>query len=812
MKKISFLLIALLIICVWAKGQKISGNIYTKQNEPLSGATITFKNSYFGTTSNQDGYFEIDLPKNPNPILEVRYIGFKSFFQELETGKNYKLFNITLEADAIEKAEFIVVGTRANNNTPTAYSNINKETLEKQNLGQDIPFLLNLTPSVLVSSDAGAGVGYTDMRIRGTDVTRINVTVNGIPLNDSESQGVFWVNMPDFSSSLNSIQIQRGVGTSTNGASAFGASVNLETENNQNEAYGETNISYGSFNTQKYNLQFGTGLLKNKWAFDGRLSSITSDGYIDRAKSDLKSYYLTGGYYGDKTTFKLVHFSGRENTYQAWYGTPEPAITNNQNDKLDYVSTEGLNQEQTENLLQSGRTYNHYLYDNEVDNYKQDHYQAHLTQNFSSNLTGNLSFHYTKGQGYFEQFRDDDDFSDYGLQNPIIGGDTLTSTNLVRRRWLDNDFYGFVYGLNYQKNKLNLNFGGAANWYEGDHFGEIIWSEIAIDNEIDFRYYDNVGQKSDVNVYLKSNYQISKKINLFGDLQYRNVGYKTSGVDNDLRTISIDETFNFINPKAGLTYFINNKNKAYFSVAVANREPSRTDYLDAALTQPEHETLIDYEFGIERNVSKYRSALNLFYMDYNNQLIATGELNDVGALVKTNVAESFRAGAEIQLAYQITPKLKWEANYTYSINQISNFDEVLYDYTNGFDIVVNNYKNTTMALSPSNLAKSIITFAPVKQLEASWITSFASEQYLDNTSNENRKIDGFITHDLRLNYNQSIFNLQNFGVSLLVNNIFSELYSTRGYTYSYIYGDLITRNHFYPQATRNFLVAVNLKF
>lgn len=812
MKKISFLLIALLIICVWAKGQKISGNIYTKQNEPLSGATITFKNSYFGTTSNQDGYFEIDLPKNPNPILEVRYIGFKSFFQELETGKNYKLFNITLEADAIEKAEFIVVGTRANNNTPTAYSNINKETLEKQNLGQDIPFLLNLTPSVLVSSDAGAGVGYTDMRIRGTDVTRINITVNGIPLNDSESQGVFWVNMPDFSSSLNSIQIQRGVGTSTNGASAFGASVNLETENNQNEAYGETNISYGSFNTQKYNLQFGTGLLKNKWAFDGRLSSITSDGYIDRAKSDLKSYYLTGGYYGEKTTFKLVHFSGRENTYQAWYGTPEPALTNNQNDKLDYASTEGLNQEQTENLLQSGRTYNHYLYDNEVDNYKQDHYQAHLTQNFSSNLTGNLSFHYTKGQGYFEQYRDDDDFSDYGLQNPIIGGDTLTSTNLVRRRWLDNDFYGFVYGLNYQKNKLNLNFGGAANWYEGDHFGEIIWSEIAIDNEIDFRYYDNVGQKSDVNVYLKSNYQISKKINLFGDLQYRYVGYKTSGVDNDLRTISIDETFNFINPKAGLTYFINTKNKAYFSIAVANREPSRTDYLDAALTQPEHETLIDYEFGIERNVSKYRSALNLFYMDYNNQLIATGELNDVGALVKTNVAESFRAGAEIQLAYQITPKLKWEANYTYSINQISNFDEVLYDYTYGFDIVVNNYKNTTMALSPSNLAKSIITFSPLKQLEASWITSFASEQYLDNTSNENRKIDGFITHDLRLNYNQSIFNLQNFGVSLLVNNIFSELYSTRGYTYSYIYGDLITRNHFYPQATRNFLVAVNLKF
>jgi len=812
MKKISFLLIALLIISIWAKSQKISGNVYTKENQPLPGAIITFKNSYLGTTSNQEGYFEIEAPKTENPILEIRYLGFKPYQSDLNAITSKENLKVTLMPDVIEKAEFIVIGTRANNSTPTAYSNIDKETIEKQNLGQDIPFLLNLSPSVLVSSDAGAGIGYTDMRIRGTDVTRINVTVNGIPLNDSESQGVFWVNMPDLSSSLNSIQIQRGVGTSTNGASAFGASVNLETENNQSEAFGETNISVGSFNTQKYNLQFGTGLLKNNWAFDGRLSSITTDGYIDRATSDLKSYYLTGGYYGEKTTLKLVHFSGSENTYQAWYGTPEPAITNNENGKIDYAITEGLNNDQTQNLLNSGRTYNHYLYDNEVDNYKQDHYQAHLTQKLNSNLTGNLSLHYTKGQGYFEQYRDDDDFADYGLENPIIGADTLTSTNLIRRRWLDNDFYGFVYGLNYQKNKLNLNFGGAANWYEGDHFGEIIWSEIALNNEIDYRYYDNVGNKTDINSYLKANYQISTKINLFGDVQYRFVNYETVGIDNDLRTISINESFNFINPKAGLTYFINTKNKAYFSVAVANREPSRTDFLDAALTQPEHETLVDYEFGIERATSKYKSAVNLFYMDYNNQLIPTGELNDVGASVKTNVANSFRAGAEIQLAYQITKQFKWEANYTYSINQIENFDEVLYDYTNGFDVVINNYKNTSMALSPNHIAKSIVSYSPINNLEFALITNVVSEQFLDNTTNNNRKIDGFITNDLRLLYNKEFLGLKNVGVSLLVNNIFNELYSSRGYTYSYIYVSTITRNHYYPQATRNFLLSLNLKF
>lgn len=802
----------LLFFAVKTIAQTISGKVTNPQNEPIGFAQIFLEQTYSGTYTNEEGNFQLIIPSSLGKTLKISAVGYKTTSMLLSDSLIDKPVYIKLEKNVIEIGEVIIKGTRANSNTPTAYTNVSKEELGKLNLGQDIPFLLNLTPSLVVSSDAGAGVGYTDMRIRGTDVTRINVTVNGIPLNDAESQGVFWVNMPDFSSSLNSVQIQRGVGTSTNGASAFGASVNLETATNSSEAFGETNISFGSFNTQKYNLQFGTGLLKNNWAFDGRLSQISSDGYVDRAQSKLRSYYLTGSYFGEKTTVKLVHFAGQEQTYQAWYGTPEPALNNNEAGKLEYALTEGLNAQQTQNLLTSDTRYNHYLYENEVDNYNQNHYQAHFTHQFSSKLSGNISFHYTKGSGYFEQFRDDDDFADYNLPYPVIGGDTLKTTNLIRRRWLDNDFYGTVFNLSFNTKNLNLQWGGAANTYSGDHFGEIIWSEVALNQEIRERYYDNIGTKDDASTYFKANYYLNNKLNLFGDIQYRFVNYKTNGIDADLRLININESFNFINPKAGLTYYLNNKNKAYFSVAVANREPSRSDYLDAALTPPVHETLIDYEFGLERLGKNYQSQINFFYMDYTNQLIATGELNDVGALVKTNVPNSFRAGVEVMLSYQLTDWLNWNANYTYSQNKIQNFDEVLYDYTNGFDIIINQYQNTSMALAPEHIAKSNLAFKPLKNAEINLISSYISDQFLDNTSNENRKINAFFINDLRLGYKWENLGFEFLEVSLLVNNIFNELYASRGYTYSYVFGEMITRNHYYPQATRNFLVAVKLRF
>lgn len=791
---------------------QIKGTISNEKNEPVFGATVALKKGYLGTTSNTEGKYSLQI-KEGTYTLVFRYIGYKTVEKEVTvtTGQQQTL-DVQLEKSAITYPELVVEATRANDNTATAYDNIEKEELEKVNVGQDIPFLLNLSPSIVVSSDAGAGVGYTDMRIRGTDVTRINVTINGIPLNDAESQGVFWVNMPDFSSSLQSVQIQRGVGTSTNGSAAFGASVNLETESNSQDPYANVSASYGSFNTQKYNAEFGTGLINGKWAVDGRLSSISSDGYVDRASSNLRSYYISGGYFGEKTTVRAVHFSGQEETYQAWYGTPEAALTGNVDDKLEYALTEGLNEAQTQNLLNSGRTYNHYLYENEVDNYGQDHYQLHLTHSFNANWKGNLSGHYTKGQGYFEQYREDDDFSDYSLPNAIVGGDTLQSTDLIRRRWLDNDFYGLVANINYSSPNLQLNIGGAANTYSGDHFGEIIWSEIALNSEIRDRYYDNVGNKDEASLYTKATWFATPKLSFFGDLQYRYVMYETFGIDNDQRKIDIAKSWNFVNPKAGVTFYPNQRDRIFASIAVSNREPSRSDFLDAALTEPTPETLIDYELGIERSAANYKALLNAYFMDYQNQLVATGELNDVGALVKTNVPNSFRAGVELALAYQPLSWFGWEANYTFSQNKIEEFTEVVYDYTNGFEVVLIEHQNTDIALSPNHIAKSQLKFFPFDNAEVAFITSYVGKQYLDNTSNENRTIDPYLVNDLRINYSLKLKAVKEIQFNLLVNNLFNELYAARGYTYTYIFGEQYTRNHYYPQATRNFLAGVTVKF
>lgn len=808
MKKIFVLLGVLISLNSYA--QDIKGRVIDGNDKMLVGATIRIKDSFIGTSSDLNGGFVLNAQGIANPVLTVSFVGYQTIeYPVTDLSANH---TIRLEENVILQSELVIYGTRADAETPTAFQNISKDQLKDFNQGQDLPVMLNFTPSMVVSSDAGAGVGYTDMRIRGTDPTRINVTINGIPLNDPESQAVFWVNMPDFSSSLESVQIQRGVGTSTNGASAFGASVNLQTENNQKEAYAETQLSYGSFNTQKANVRFGTGLINDRWAFDGRLSNISSDGYVDRASSDLRSYYVSGGYYGKKSTVKLVHFSGKERTYQAWYGTPQASIENDDAGKLDYASTEGLSVAETENLLSADRRYNHYLYDNEVDNYGQEHYQLHFTQRLNNNWQGNISLHYTHGAGYFEQYKSSEDFSDYGLENVTLGSDTVYSTDLIRRRWLDNDFYGGVFNLNYNANKLKLQFGGAFNIYDGDHFGEVIWAEFAANSAIRDRYYDNVGIKEDGNLYAKLRYNLSSKLGVFADVQFRNVNYKTNGTDSDRRSIDIKEQFTFINPKAGLNYMIDAKNRVYYSVAVANREPSRSDFLDASVSKPVHETLIDHELGIERRSSKYQSALNFYYMDYQNQLVVTGELNDVGANVKTNVGKSYRRGVEAMLAYKPFEKLNWEANYTFSQNIISSFDAIVYDYTNGFEIITTNYKNTNIALSPSHIFKSILTYSPISDLSLSLLSTYVGKQFLDNTSNDLKAIDAFFVNDFKLNYSIKGDKLKRIEIGLAINNLLDIEYATKGYTYSYIYGSEITRNHYYPQATRHFLSSLTIRF
>ena len=530
--------------------------------------------------------------------------------------------------------EVLVSAVRVDKKTPVTFTNVSKEELAPRNLGQDIPVLLNYLPSVVTTTDAGAGIGYTSMRVRGSDATRINVTVNGIPYNDAESQGSFWVNMGDFASSTENIQLQRGVGTSTNGAGAFGASLNLLTDAYSKKSSGEISTSVGSFNSMKNTVKFSTGLMNDHFEIAGRLSKIESDGYIDRAFSDLKSYFLQGTYVGKTTLIKALVFGGKEQTYQAWNGLEDT-------DKLENDRTYNSAGEYTD---ENGVTR---FYDNETDNYQQDHYQLHWNEKISDNWSTNAALHYTIGKGYYEQYRQDEDFADYGLNEITIGGETINSTDLIRRRWLENDFYGTTFSANYKNDNVNVIVGGALNRYEGDHFGEIIWARYASQSEIRDRYYDDNAVKTDFNAYAKANWQLNQKLNLFGDMQYRRVRYKADGVLAD----PVNDLFNFFNPKAGLTYTLNNQNNIYFSYARANREPRRDDYENGS-SKPE--TLNDFELGWRYTTVKTRMSINGYYMRYKDQLVLTGALNDVGAPVYTNSGDSYRLGIEADATFFLT--------------------------------------------------------------------------------------------------------------------------------------------------------------
>jgi len=787
----------------------------SKSQEPLAGATVELKEINRYAITNERGDFEIQKLQSGKYQAEVRFLGYKTFEIQFSVPVEAPL-NISLEEDVVITDQVIVLATRVNEKTPTTYTTINKVTLQKQNFGQDLPFTLNWTPSLVTTSDAGAGVGYTGLRIRGSDATRINVTINGIPVNDSESQGVFWVNTPDLATSTQSVQVQRGVGTSTNGAGAFGASVNLQTNTRNDQAYADVINSFGSFNTRRHTVAFGTGLINQKFVFDGRMSQIASDGYIDRASSALKSYYLAGGYYGKKTMIKAIVFGGKEVTYQSWYGVPESRLNNDEAAMLETAVAEGWNQQQTDNLLSSGRTFNIYTYENQVDNYTQDHYQLHISHRFSEALTANAAAHYTYGRGFYEEFKYDDDFDNYGLDDVTIGNETVSSTDLVRRRWLDNDFYGITYSINYEKGKLNSILGGALNHYDGDHFGEIIWTQISAVPK-DYQYYSNNGKKNDFTIYWKNNYQLTKKINGFLDLQYRRVDYTASGKENKQFGFNIDQQFNFFNPKLGLIYEISSKQQWYASYSIGNREPVRDDFINAiAGTVPKHETLRNVEAGWRLRTHNITFTANYYLMDYKNQLVPTGEVNDVGALIRANVDESYRTGIELEGSVRLSTKFLWNANVALSQNKITNFNEVLYDYGVNFDEyneVVTSYSNTDIALSPNLIAGSAFTFSPLKSFEFCLLTKYVGRQYLDNTSNESRKIDAYLVNDLRVSYSFKPSFMREVSFSLLANNIFNTQYSSNGYTYGYLGGATEYRqNYHFPQAGRNYLAMLALRF
>ncbi len=693
--------------------------------------------------------------------------------------------------------EVLVQAVRVDADSPITHSNLDKEELEKRNLGQDIPYMLNYLPSVVTTSDAGAGVGYTYIRVRGSDASRVNVTLNGIPYNDSESQGTFWVNLPDFTSSVQSLQLQRGVGTSTNGSGAFGASLNLLSDAVSNEAYGEIANSFGSYNTHKHNLKFSTGLLSDRFELAGRVSTIQSDGYIDRASSDLKSYFLQAAFVNRNTLIKGLFFGGREETYQSWNGLEDPEKL--KNDRT--YNTVGEYTDEDGNLQ---------FYDNEVDNYAQDHYQLLWNQRFNNNWSTNVSFNYTKGKGYFEQYKEDEDFETYNFEPIEIGNDTINTTDVIRRRWLDNDFYAANANVNYKNNKIDFTGGAFFSYYIGDHYGEVIWARYASNSEIRDRYYDGNGEKSEFTVFSKATFRINNQWSVYGDLQGRFVNYATSGITSDLVPMAIDEDYAFFNPKAGLTYKLNGVNEFYFSYGKAHREPSRNDYEQGIITP---EKLDDFELGWRFASEKTKVNTNVFYMNYKDQLVLSGELNDVGAALRTNSGKSYRLGLEVDAEIKLLKNLRTLPNIALSSNKNV-------DFVASIDGQLVNLGNTNISFSPSVVAGNMLEYSPIQNLQLGFLSKFVGEQYMGNIDSEASKLDSYFINDLNIVYTlDSLQWVKEVVLSALVNNIFNVEYISNGYFYTYDDdfsnpGTVTTVEGagYYPQATINFLVGATVKF
>lgn len=821
----------------------ISGFVTNTSNQSLPGVVIQFRvdsNVVTSITTNEYGSFSQQLFPGEYTVT-YQLLGYSTVTKKFTMVDNGSINgNVQLESNAINFDEVVVSATRAQQKTPIPHQEFKAEELDKINNGQDLPILLDQATSVVTTSNAGGGVGYTGLRIRGSDPTRINVTINGIPVNDAESQGTFWVNMPDFASSVSSVQIQRGVGTSTNGAGAFGATVNLNTFDTKKDAYGGYSGAFGSFNTIKHTAEFGTGLINGQYYVDGRLSQITSDGYIDRATSELRSYYLSAGKITNKSHLKFITFSGHERTYQAWYGVPQSEI-----DK-------------------GNRTYNPYNYPDQVDNYNQTHYQLHYMRKLSDRFELTTALHYTKGEGYYEEYKGNrynldifngpQKFSSYGLNDVIIGNDTIQETNLIQRRWLDNDFFGGIFSLQYKHKKLHATVGGGANVYEGKHFGEIKWAQYASNSVEGYNWYEGTSRKTDVNIYGRVMYDITKNVSVFADMQYRMVDYSTSGVDNDLTTYDVDDQLGFFNPKAGVFANITNKDAVYASFSVGNREPRRNDYIDRALGigKPTHETLYDYELGYKRKDTKYEAGVNFYFMDYDNQLVLTGEVNDVGSAIRQNVDKSYRAGVEIEGAYQPVKWFKWMANATFSRNKIDSYTQKIYswDGDNYPTATSIDYSDTDISFSPNVIASNTFEatfdgyFANRSSRKSDFfqialISKYVGEQFLDNSSSDLRKLDAYFVNDLRFNYTLKNTIAKEIGINLLVRNLFSELYSSNGWIYRFrhpdqawgpatgsdIYAERDTEintqdpndvHYFekalFPQAEINFLLGLTIKF
>lgn len=763
----------------------ISGKIYDENKQFLASASVFIKNSNQGTSSDFEGKYQLSLSKGTYKI-EVRFIGYKSKLQIVKVTNQNLIVDFYLQPESNLLDEVLVSAVRVKANSPVTHSNITKKEIEKRNLGQDIPVLLNYLPSVVSSSDAGAGVGYTYINVRGSNAERVNVTINGIPYNDAESQGTFWVNLGDFASSTQSLQLQRGVGTSTNGTAAFGASLNILTDAISEKSFAEISNSFGSYNTKKHTVKFSTGKINDQIEIAGRLSKIYSDGYIDRAFTDLKSYFLQASYVDENTLIKALTFGGKERTYQAWAGIDASQLATN-------------------------RRQNPYTYENEVDDYQQDHYQLHWNEKLNENWSTNIGLNYTKGQGFFEQYKSDKDPADY---SNLVVATTNGKTDLIVRRWLDNKFYVANFNATYKKEELEIISGFSYSSYSNSHFGEVIWAkQFAPTATIRDKYYESNSTKNDFSVFSKATFKISNRMSLYADLQYRNVLYTTNGLTSDRNPINVDERFGFFNPKFGATYILNENQHVYFSFAVANKEPNRNDF-ENGITTPEN--LNDYELGWRLKNESVILNTNVYYMLYKNQLVLTGAIDGVGAPVRATSGKSYRLGLEIDADIQLSDLFSLRPNIAFS-------DHKNTDFVSSIDGVLKKLGNTAISFSPAVIAGNTLVYTPSESMQFSLLSKYVGKQYMSNLNSAvstNDVLESYFTSDINFTYilkPKNIFSEVVF--TGLINNIFNKEYVDRGYYYTYddtwsAPNQTMTLDGagYYPQATRNFLVGVTLKF
>lgn len=760
--------------------------IVTKNQSPCSGVHISVKNSKKETITDSYGHYKFQLPQGKYELVLSDNTQKKI---RVTVSKDQRL-NISISALKSDLAEVFISAFRVDADSPITYSNLSHQEIEERDLGQDIPILMNYMPSVVTTSDAGAGVGYTGIRVRGSDASRVNVTINGVPLNDAESQGAFWVDLGSFSSAIQDLQLQRGVGTSTNGAGAFGASLNVLTDSFQKEPAVEITNTYGSFETHKHQATFNTGLINDHWAFTGNFSLLKSDGYRDRAFSDLKSYFLQGVYQNKNTLIKALGFGGSEQTYQAYYG----------------ISPEKLKSDRTFNPAGQYTDENGQLqfFDNQTDNYKQDHFQLLWNQKYNAHWSSNLTLHYTYGRGYYESYREDADLKDYGLPYLEYQNDTVKTTDLVTDKWLSNHFYGTVFNVKYKNNTIKALLGGGWNQYQGDHYGDLRYTKFAKNNAPFKHYYDNRAIKQAFNIYSKVTYALTDRLSAYGDLQLRTVDYKTHGHLDYGQDFFVSDNFLFFNPKAGLTFQINPDQQLYLSYSRANREPNRDDYKSSVINGEKHypkaEKLNDYELGWRYKSSDFKFNANLYYMDYKDQLVLTGDINDVGSFIRKNSGESYRLGLEIDANIHLSDRIEIRPNFTWSRN-------INKDYSTSVNGEIKHFGNTQTSFSPSFIAGNMLRYRLFDHLQLNFLTKFVGKQYLSNIEASQSQLDSYLVNSFNLQYTWEKAPLfKEVVFTGLINNIFNKKYVSNGF-YSPDAGP-----SYYPQAGINFLTGITLKF